>query len=129
MVDVQGFEGPDFIIKELAIITMKDAMGARTILFDKSVGTCLRTILQDANIIFIKGSQKMEWLESFIGKSMNIINIDDFECPSSSTFYETTKCPHHPNNEKYDCVMESVKIYRRWLLEHSSIVFSKMFFE
>lgn len=81
----------------------------------------LRTILQHARIICVKGLERSKWLESIIGKSSNIVNLDDIGCPSLHKLRKKSsvaaKCSHHSNVLNYSCSTENVQLLKKQLLE------------
>lgn len=78
----------------------------------------IRNILLHACTIYVKGVEKKEWLTSFMGESMRIVNLEDLECPSLMRLREQTPptaYPHH--HSKINCAGENVKLLRNWVLQ------------
>lgn len=79
----------------------------------------VRSILQRARTIFVKGLEKKSWIASFVGKSpSSIVDMESLDCPSLRklpTIASTVGCPHHANILKYNCAEANVKSLKNWL--------------
>ena len=81
----------------------------------EKVGEILRNNLQHADIIYVKGLEKIKWLKNFIGESYNIVNLDDFDYPPLRKYRTKSSCPHHRSVSEFNCAMENVKLLKSWL--------------
>ena len=75
----------------------------------------LRNNLQHADIIYVKGLEKIKWLKYFIGEFCNIVNLDDFDYPSLRKFRKKSPCSQHCSVSEFNCAMENVKLLKSWL--------------
>lgn len=46
----------------------------------EEASTLIQSALQDVEIIYVKGLQKISWLRFFLNKNIKIINVEDLEC-------------------------------------------------
>ncbi|KAK0169638.1 hypothetical protein PV328_011774 [Microctonus aethiopoides] len=68
-------------------------------------------ILKDGAYIYVKGSEKKQWLSDIIRGSKTIINLENLGCPSMKNI-EITSCHYHEyrkSNLIYHCALENVK--------------------
>lgn len=155
IVDIQGFKKPlnEFILKELAIISLGDDVPPRVFLFSppshwkllpakyrsendwlrknylgiswnegdipyEDVGDILRSHLEGATKIHVKGLQKQKWIQNIIGK--NVINVEDDGCPNLSKLtYGMSACTHHLSSYFLDaiCAVRNAKAIKKWLID------------
>lgn len=82
----------------------------------------ISNMLMHARIIYVKGTEKKEWLANFFGESTRIVNLEDLDCPSllklrkEPTSSVINTYPHHHYSTS-NCAGENVKLLRAWLLQ------------
>lgn len=92
------------------------------------LGKILQTeiIDKDCKTILVKGEQKAKWLGNMFNNSINIINIEDYGCPSISVLKNETKslncnlnCLLHYLSDR-SCAVENVQLFNNWLFKINS---------
>ena len=78
-------------------------------------GEILRNNLQHADIIYVKGLEKIKWLKNFIREFYNIVNLDDYDYPSLRKFRTKSLCPPHCPVSEFNYAMENEKLLKSWL--------------
>ncbi|KAK0076071.1 hypothetical protein PV325_005929 [Microctonus aethiopoides] len=121
--DVQGFKCPinRFIVKELAMISIddkaEDIRGVTKMLFkspfkwDELAKHDKTSEFLVVAYIYVKGSEKNQWLSYIIRRSNTIINLENLGCPSMKNI-GITSCHYHEfrkSNLMYDCAFENVE--------------------
>ncbi|KAK0079206.1 hypothetical protein PV325_001597 [Microctonus aethiopoides] len=74
-------------------------------------------ILKDVAYIYVKGSEKKQWLSDIISGSKTNINLENLGCPSMKNI-GITSCHYHEyrkSNLMYHCAFENVKQLERWI--------------
>ena len=63
----------------------------------ETAGPIIRAILQHAQTIYLKGSEKINWLSNFLGSSLRIVNLETLDCPALEKIDDTSsaECFHH----------------------------------
>lgn len=80
----------------------------------------IQSILHNARTIYVKGSEKREWLANFLLEgSERIINLEMLDCPSLQELRKQIDsiCPHHENLLKFNCAHRNVQLLKNWILK------------
>lgn len=82
----------------------------------------IREFLKDARSIYVKGSEKKEWISKFTEESTKIINLENIGCPSLFKLRKESnasppKYHHHSNLSKFCCVGDNARMLRNWLYQ------------
>lgn len=85
----------------------------------EEASTLIRNILHKARTIYVKGSEKREWLLAIMGESARIVDLENLECPSLHTLRKKTNhaYAYHSASPKFHCAGENAKLLREWLLQ------------
>ena len=51
----------------------------------------LHVNLSEANIVYVKGSEKMEWIRHYVPPNCQLVNLEDFGCPALHKLLSNTK--------------------------------------
>lgn len=75
--------------------------------------TIIENLLAHADKIYVKCSEKVCWLQKYLHKKKNIVNLEDLNCPKLSKINKpinTNDCNLHANN----CAVRNVKGLLEW---------------
>lgn len=88
----------------------------------ETAGTIIRTMLQRARTIYVKGFEKLQWLKKMMDLSVEIIDLEDLDCPSLQKLPKIPPaCPHHSYDSKYNCANANVKSLKEWLIVYQAL--------
>lgn len=77
-------------------------------------------IVARATVVYIKGLQKLNWIQEFIGKNLIIINVEDMGCAALHKLTATSNlkniCNNHHRTRNYNCALKNVIALKKWLL-------------
>ena len=82
----------------------------------------IENISRNAQTIYVKGSEKKNWLNRFTKPSTKIIDMFDLKCPSLQDLKNELKnciqCFHHfKNMPNCNCSLQNVMLLENWLCE------------
>lgn len=73
------------------------------------IGTTIQDLLDEIDKIYVKGLEKISWLQVYVNKE--IINLEELDCPKLTTFVNSDQaCTLHTNN----CATANVNGMFRW---------------
>lgn len=85
----------------------------------EDVSATIRNQVNNGAIIYVKGSEKKEWLSKILGESVLVVNVETLECPSLRLLRK--KIPgvsvHYPTEFGLYSAAETVDLLRYWLLQ------------
>lgn len=85
----------------------------------EDVCATIRKQVPNGATIYVKGSEKKEWLSKILGESVLVVNVETLECPSLRLLRK--KIPgvsvHYPTEYGLFSAVETVNLLRYWLLQ------------
>ena len=94
----------------------------------EAAGPIIRAILQHAQTIYVKGSEKINWLSNFLGTSLRLVNLETLDCPALEKIDDTSsaECFHHWN--VMTCDSKNVKKSEKMVASHCKRIMFGNFF-
>lgn len=95
--------------------------------FDR-VKIVLDILTKDRSYIYVKGSEKKQWLQNLLGHPKTIIDLNDLECPSARKLPAIMNCCQfyklHESVREHNCALQNVRKFKKWfLLNHNEVPF------
>lgn len=82
----------------------------------------VKSMLQEANLIYVKGEEKKRWLREVIGGGTAIIDLHDAGCESLSTLSHgrvSVSCAYHEDDTKYICARKNIEMLGAWVRDNT----------
>ena len=82
----------------------------------------LNTALKDAAIIYVKGEEKIKWINEKINRRISIVDLQQMGCPAIKVLQENeTKCNNHKVHLTPVCAAKNIQLLKNWLLNHRRV--------
>lgn len=79
-------------------------------------------VLQKADVIFVKGSERVNFIRDMLQNSVEVLDLDNFMY-TTTCFFENY-CPNHLHSYSR-CAFNKALCYKQWLLQTWSPIFLK----
>lgn len=125
------------LLKEYQTINLWTARNVHGISWDTGTvpyelaKTTIRNWLRKARTVYVRGSEKKNWLLSFLGTSVKIVDLRKLSCPTVIQLKDLvidpsleTRCPR-----EYQYADENVRLLRLWILHNNVVPKPKRFFQ
>ena len=81
----------------------------------EAAGPISRAILQHTQVIYVKGSEKINWLSKFLGSSLRIVNLETLDCPALEKIDDTSSAESFHYWNAMNSASKNVKKMKKWL--------------
>lgn len=125
------------LLKEHQIINLWTTRNVHGISWDSGTvtyelaKTTIRNYLRKARTVYVRGSEKKNWLLSVLGMSVKIVDLRQFSCPTlvqlKDLVIDSSLETRGPGEFQYACV--NVRLLRIWMMQNGVVTKPKRFFQ